>query len=110
MTAQTPELTLDRNAELDRPSLIHKSWMIKDGQFMAEIDATGGWPVGFLYVSFYHAVEDKGRVCKFTNVELRTGWWTTVLSADDYYWWKLSESKKKEIFKEARQQLISQLR
>ena len=82
---------------------------MKDGDFMAAIDKTGGWPVGYRYVQFFHAAEYSGRTCVFTNNGTNTGWWTTVCTADDYYWWKLSDAKKAEVVKEARRQLIRQL-
>ena len=94
--------------ELDRPELIHK-WCGKEEDFMKAIDTTGGWPLGFKYVSFFHDVAEN-RWCKFTDQRLQTGWWTTVASADDYYWWKLSPERKAKELQEARRQLISQLR
>lgn len=92
--------------ELSRPGLIHKRPGYSDEAFMQDIDATGGWPVGYQFVSFYHAASYDGRVCIFGNQELRTPWWTTVLSSDDYYWWKISKEGKQQCYKEARQQVI----
>jgi len=94
---------------LIRIELIHTHPGMKMEDFMQAIDNTGGWPVGYTYVSFYHALEYSGRYCQFTNNYLQTGWWTTICHADDYYYWKLSEEKKGEILKVARQQLIRQL-
>jgi hypothetical protein len=88
--------------ELVRRELIHTSFMLTDEALFALIDASGGWPVGFKYVSFYHDGPTGDRYCKFTNVSLHTGWWTTICSADDYYYWKLSAGKKAAIAKEIR--------
>lgn len=96
--------------ELNRKELIHTHPGMKSVDFMAAIDTTGGWPVGYKYVSFYHAAEYSGRYCKFTNDGRNSGWWTVVCTADDYHWYKLSEAKKADIFKESRRQLIQQLR
>ena len=94
---------------LDRHELIHRMRFRHDDDFLKEIEATGGWPEGFKFVSFYHDVGEN-RWCKFTNQHLRTGWWTTVACADDYYWWKISPERKAKELAEARKQLISQLR
>lgn len=94
---------------LNRDDLVHTHPGMKVEDFMAAIDKTGGWPVGYKCVQFYHAVEYSGRTCKFTNNDVNTGWWTTVCRADDYYWWKLSDAKKAEVLKDARRQLIRQL-
>ncbi len=110
MSTETAPRAAARVEPVVRRELVHTSPGMKMDEFMRAIDATGGWPVGYTHVSFYHAVEYKGRYCQFTTFPLRTGWWTTVCSADDYYYWKLSDSKKAEILKEARQQLIRQLR
>ena len=96
-------------APLSREDLVHTHPGMKVEDFMAAIDKTGGWPVGYKYVQFYHAVENSGRTCIFTNNEVNTGWWSTVCMADDYYWWKLSDAKKAEVLKDARRQLIRQL-
>jgi hypothetical protein len=95
--------------ELDRKELVHP-WGAPEEKFMALIDATGGWPHGYRYVSFFHDGPCGNRWCKFTNTELRTGWWTTVASSDDYYWWKLSPERKEKELAAARKQLIAQLR
>ena len=94
---------------LNRRDLVHVYPGMKDADFMAAIDATGGWPVGYEYVQFYHAVGCSSRTCKFTNNGTNSGWWTTVCRSDDYYWWKLSDAKKSEVVTEARRQLIRQL-
>ena len=95
--------------DIKRAELVHKYPGMKDEEFFAEIDRTGGWPVGYRFVQFFHSSEYSGRVCIFTNNGINTGWWTTVASADDYYWWKLSSAKKAEVVEEARRQLIRQL-
>ena len=95
---------------LDRPNLVHLYPGMSDDEFFKAVDDTGGWAHGFKFVSFYHAVEYKDRVCMFTNESLRTGWWTTVASADDYFWWKLSPERKAKELATARKQLIAQLR
>lgn len=74
---------------------------------MKEIDATGGWSVGYKFVSFEHSDE---RVCEFGNKYRRTGWWTTVATEDDYYWWKLSGARKAELVELAKKQMVNQLR
>ena len=102
-------MTTDQKQPFNGKELIHTHPGMKIDDFMLAIDDTGGWPVGYKYVSFYHAAEYSGRYCRFTNNYLRTGWWTTVCSSDDYYFWKLSTEKKDEIMKEARRQLIRQL-
>lgn len=89
-----------------RRELVHR-WMSDLQEFLSDIDKTGGWPVGYTHVSFHHGGD---RYCKFTNKALRTGWWTTICKSDDYYYWKLSDAKKKDILKLARQQIIKQLR
>ena len=96
-------------SDLFRKELIHTSPWMKIEDFMLAIDNTGGWPIGYKCVQFYHAVDYNRRICKFTNTDINTGWWTTVCRADDYYWWKLSEFKKTEVLREARRQLIRQL-
>ena len=95
---------------LVRRELVHRSFATTLEEFLPEIDKTGGWPSGYTYVSFYHDGPCGDRYCVFTNTPLRTGWWTTVCSADDYYYWKLSDTKKAELLKQARNQLIGQLR
>lgn len=92
-----------------RHELIHAYPGYKLQEFMQDIDDTGGWPVGYTHVSFFHAVENSGRYCQFTMRSINTGWWTTVCTADDYYYWKLSETKRAEVLKLARQQLIQKL-
>lgn len=96
--------------ELVRKELVHTYPGMKKEDFLAAIDATGGWPIGYTHVSFYHAADYSGRYCKFTDHDLHTGWWTTVCTADDYYWWKISDAKKSAELKKARRQLIDQLR
>lgn len=96
--------------DLSRKELVHTHPGMKDEDFMRAVDATGGWPLGYKFVQFYHSAEWSGRECRFTNNGTNTGWWTTVCTADDYYWWKLSAEKKAEVTKEARRQLINQLR
>ena len=94
---------------LERKELIHLHPGMKDEDFMAAIDTTGGWPVGYKFVQFFHGDYYTGRTCAFTNNGANTGWWTTVCTSDDYYWWKLSDKKKADVMKEARRQLIRQL-
>lgn len=108
MSEAKNEILLD--AIVSRPELIHKYPGMKLQDFFQAIDETGGWPVGYTHVSFYHAVENSGRVCKFGMRDLRLPYWTTICTSDDYYYWKLSQSKRDEILKLARQQLIRQLR
>jgi hypothetical protein len=100
--------------ELIRTTLIHGLKLsgdpTKDIDFLKQIDATGGWPIGYKFVSFFHADPPDDRFCKFGNTYLRLPFWTTVLSADDYYWWKLSGERKFIVYAEARKQLIKQLK
>ena len=96
--------------QLERKELIHTSPSMKDEDFFSAIDATGGWPVNYKYVGFYHAYDYSGRYGIFRNNPHNDGWWTRIACADDYYWWKLSPEKKAEVLKNARQQLIAQLR
>jgi len=100
---------MENNEIITRKELIHEHPGMKINDFMHAIDKTGGWPVGYTFVSFYHSAEYSGRYCIFTNNYLRTEWYTTICSSDDYYYWKLSKTKKNEILKEARKELISQL-
>jgi hypothetical protein len=90
---------------IERPGLIHK-WMCNPEDFLASIDATGGWPLGWTHVSFFHGEE---RRCIFTKCELRTEWYTTVATADDYYWWKLSAGKKDAEASRARQEFANKI-
>lgn len=108
MSTETAPLSAVRVEPVVRRDLIHK-WGSKLEDFMAEIDRTGGWPTGYTHVSFFHDGPCGDRYCQFTTSPLRTEWWTTVCSSDDYYYWKLSDTKKAEIMKEARRQLIRQL-
>lgn len=94
---------------LVRPELIHTRAGLPIEEFFPLIDATGGWPVGYQYVSFFHDGPTGNRYCQFTTYPLRTGWWTTICSADDYYYWKISDTKKAEIREQARRQLINKL-
>jgi len=109
MSTETEPLSAVQVEPVIRRELIHL-WLSKPEEFLAEIARTGGWPEGYTYVSFFHDGPSGDRYCKFTTYSLRTEWWTTVATADDYYYWKLSDTKKAEILKEARQQLIRQLR
>lgn len=97
------------NEDIIRHSLIHK-WLGTDEDFFLEIDKTGGWPLGYTVVSFYHDGPGGDRYCRFGNFILNTPWWTTVCTSDDYYWWKISDTKKEKIIKEAKRLLINQLR
>lgn len=63
-------------------------------QFMHQVDATGGWPLGYRCVGFRHTT---ARECTFSNSSANDGWWTYMYSSDDYYWWKISEARKSEI-------------
>lgn len=74
--------------ELVREELIHTSFRLKNEDFYGMIDATGGWPSEFRYVSFFHDGPTGNRYCKFTHNPLRTGWWTTICSKGDYLAWK----------------------
>ena len=71
--------------DIKRAELVHKHPGMKNEEFFAEIDRTGGWPVGYGFVQFSHSSEYGGRGCIFTNDGTNPGWWTTVASADDYY-------------------------
>ena len=82
---------------------------MSDEDFLKEIDKTGGWPLGYTHVAFHHGTAEE-RTCIFLKASYNSGWYTTVASSDDYYYWKLTEGKKEEILKKARQQLIAQLR
>lgn len=94
---------------IERKELIHKHPGYSDEDFFSDIDKTGGWPVGYSYVSFFHAICSDNRYCVFGNKYMRTDFWTTVCSSDDYYWWKLSDDKKKEVVKIAREELMTKL-
>lgn len=62
--------------------------------FFPEIDAAGGWPVGFKFVGFEHTEK---RAAGFTNSPSNDGYWTVLASADDYYLWKLSPATLQRI-------------
>lgn len=81
--------------EIYRPELRHRCPGVSRDEFLSEVDATGGWPVGCLYVRFFH---DDQRQCLFTDDPINRcpEYWTTVCSADDYYWWKLSDKRKEK--------------
>lgn len=93
-----------------RRELVHTFAGLPNEKFFPLIDVTGGWPVGYTHVSFFHDGPVGDRYCKFTTYPLRTGWWTTICTSDDYYYWKLSDDKKNKVMEEARRQLIRQLR
>ncbi len=97
-----------RKEALVREELKHL-WGDPLEKFLQSIDDTGGWPLGYTHVSFFHDGPCGDRYCQFTTRHLQTGWWTTVATADDYYFWKLSDAKKAAILKDARKQLIRQL-
>ena len=98
------------DAEITRNTLIHNNPGMPKEDFMAEIDATGGWINGYKYVAFYHADTNAGRVCKFTNDGINGPWWTVVCTSDDYYWWKISDAKKKEFATKIKRQVVDYLR
>lgn len=75
------------SGRLMREGLAHTFRVTKDHDFFQQIDATGGWPLGYQFVGFEHTDE---RAAGFSNDHRNTGWWTTLYSADDYYLWKLS--------------------
>lgn len=93
---------------LERKNLIFR-YGDTDEVLLARIDETGGWPVGYAFLKFFHGSTPDERYCAFSDNSLNSGWWTTVLSADDYYWWKLSSERKSELVAKARMQLISKL-
>lgn len=97
------------NKELVRKELVHLCSRLPIEDFFELIDQSGGWPVGWKYVSFFHDGPIGNRYCKFTNHELRTGWWTTICSSDDYYYWKLSDDKKQLLINQAKKDLIHKL-
>lgn len=72
---------------LMREGLAHEHSGVEDADFLALIDSTGGWPLGYRYVGFEHSSK---RAAGFCNSPQNTGWWTVIASADDYYLWKLS--------------------
>ena len=83
------------SARTMRAGLAHEWQSSGDtGAFFSQIDATGGWPVGFQYVGFEHTDE---RAAGFTNSPHNDGWWTVVAHADDYYLWKLSDAALQRI-------------
>lgn len=74
--------------------LRHKHPGYSDDEFFRDIDALGGWPLGYQYVGFEHT---NSRAAGFTNSSANTGWWSIVASADDYYLWKLSPAALQRI-------------
>ena len=99
---------VDELKDLVRPELVHP-WGAPEEKFLQMIDDTGGWPVGYTHVSFFHDGPFGNRYCQFTTYPLNTGWWTTVCDADDYYRWKLSPKALKKIEGEARRKIIRSL-
>ena len=93
---------------LVRPELKHLLGAPEE-TFLQSIDETGGWPVGYTHVSFYHDGPFGNRYCQFTTYPLNTGWWTTVCNADDYYRWKLSPKALEKIEKEVRRKILRSL-
>lgn len=81
-------------SRLMREGLAHRHMGMKDHDFFALIDATGGWPLGYQYVGFEHT---DSRAAGFCNSQQNTGWWTVLFSADDYYLWKLSPAALQRI-------------
>lgn len=79
----------DKNTtrRLMREGLAHHFPGMKDSDFFALIDATGGWPLDYRSVGFEHT---DNRAAGFTNSPNNDGWWTVVADSDDYYLWKLS--------------------
>lgn len=75
------------SARLMVPGLAHRHPGVDDAEFFAQIDAHGGWPIGYSHVGFEHTSE---RSAGFCNSPSNDGWWTVLASADDYYLWKLS--------------------
>jgi len=94
---------------LARPALIHASSSMTDAEFFDAIDATGGWPVGYRYVQFYHAMDNAGRTCRFTNDSTNTGWWTTICTRDQYLWSRISDSYKLHVAATVRVQIADTL-
>ena len=74
-------------SRLMREGLSYKRACSSDEDLLKQIDATGGWPVGYEFIGFEHTDE---RAAGFCATSQNNGWWTVVLSADDYYMWKLS--------------------
>ena len=77
-----------------REGLAHAHACMKDEDFFALVDATGGWPVGYSFVGFEHS---ESRAAGFCNSSQNTGWWTVIADADDYYLWKLSPAALQKI-------------
>ena len=92
------------STDLIREMLIHHLGMPD------AIDATGGWPVGYSHVQFYHAVKDDGRYCRFTNCGTNTGYWTTVATSDQYHWSRISAAHKRLLSRETVRQAADILR
>ena len=76
--------------------------------FVAAIDAAGGWPLWATHVLFKHG--DEPFDCAFSDGPLRDEWWTTIMSADDYYWAKVSAEKKAEVRAEYRREMAQEIR
>ena len=94
--------------ELHRPELIHR-YLFNKNDFIDEIDRTGGGPLGYTHVSFFHSMEQDGRKCKFGMKDLRQPYWTTVLTSDEYYFSKLSAKKILEIESGAKKAIAERL-
>jgi hypothetical protein len=77
-----------------REGLAHSHPGMKDEDFFALIDKTGGWPSGYKYVGFEHS---DSRAAGFCNLPQNTGWWTVLADADDYFLWKLSPAALQKI-------------
>jgi hypothetical protein len=73
-----------------------------------KIDNIGGFPIGYKYLTMIHGYSPLS--CYFNNVSLRNEMNTTILTADDYYIWKLSDSGRSKLKREAREELLSEIR
>ncbi len=95
--------------EIIRKTLIHESPSMHLHSFLQEVINTGGWPYDYMYVSFYHSVENNGRYCKFTNEYLRTGYWTTICHMDEFLEFLMSGDKIFEIEKRGIDRLLKRI-
>lgn len=77
--------------------------------FLRRIDSAGGWPAGYDVVCYGEYLGNGVRKCFFENTSSKINWRAVICTSDEYYWWKLSDSKKAEVVREAKTQLIQKI-
>lgn len=94
---------------MDRVDLIFSYNSSDLSEFLNRVKETGGWPDGYEYLQFHHAVETKDMYCSFTDDPRNTEMWTTICCADDYYEFMLSPERIRKIERRGCKQLLDKL-